>query len=151
MTAVVVEVAPSTPAVRQLVARIHEESAKDAYAHIFTDPFPREETQQRWHAYTGTIALASCAGKVVGFVAWQDDEVEALYVLPSAAGCGVGGHLLDAAVGATRLWVLEDNRHARRFYERRGWSPSGHLRQQYGPVRELEYVRSSLIGSSRQS
>ncbi len=142
MTAVVVEVAPSTPAVRQLVARIHEESAKDAYAHIFTDPFPREETQQRWHAYTGTIALASCAGKVVGFVAWSDGEVDALYVLPSAAGRGTGGRLLDAVVSADRLWVLEDNSHARGFYERRDWSPSGRIRQQYEPIRELEYVRA---------
>ncbi|MEL4357000.1 MULTISPECIES: GNAT family N-acetyltransferase [unclassified Luteococcus] len=150
MNSVVVEVVHSSPEVRQLVARIHEESAVDAYAHIFTDPFPHEETQQRWNLYTGSLALASVEDMAVGFVAWQD-EVEALYVLPSAAGCGVGGRLLDAAVGATRLWVLEDNRHARRFYERRGWSPSGHLRQQYGPVRELEYVRSSLIGSSRQS
>lgn len=140
MTPVVVEVAPSTLAVRQLVAWIHEESVVEAYAHIFTDPFPREETRQRWNSYTGTIALASHEGTAVGFVAWQDSEVEALYVLPSAAGCGVGGRLLDATVGATRLWVLEDNTHARRFYERRGWSPSGHIRQQYGPVRELEYV-----------
>lgn len=114
----------------------------DAYAHIFTDPFPREETQQRWNSYTGSIALASVDDTVVGFVAWHDSEVDALYVLPAAAGHGAGGRLLDAAADMTRLWVLEDNSHARKFCERRGWSPSGRTRQQNGPIRELEYIRA---------
>ncbi len=41
------------------MARIHEESAKEAHSRIFTDPFPREETQHRWNSYVGAIALAS--------------------------------------------------------------------------------------------
>ena len=142
MSPLSVKVIASTPEVRQLLARIHEESAVDAYAHIFTDPFPREETQQRWNSYSGSIALALIENSVVGFVAWHDGVVDALYVLPTAAGCGAVGRLLEAAANATRLWVLEDNGHARGFYERRGWSPSGRIRQQYGPVRELEYVRA---------
>ena len=142
MSSVVVEVVPNTPEVRQLVARIHEQSAVDAYAHIFTDPFPREETQLRWNSYKGKIALASVEDAVVGFVAWYDGEVDALYVLPAVAGRGAGGRLLAAAADATRLWVLEGKGHARGYYERRGWSLSGRIRQQYGAVRELEYVRA---------
>jgi hypothetical protein len=39
------------------------------------------------------------------------------------------------------LWVLEGNAQARRFYERRGWSPDGAAREAFG-VLELRYRRA---------
>lgn len=135
------EPSPLSPAVRRIVADIHERSATVAYAHIFDGPFPREETRQRWDDYDGRIVLARSGDTLLGFVAWREDELDALYVLPEAAGSGVGGRLIVAAAGVRRLWVLEDNRHARGFYEHRGWSASGRVRQLYGAVRELEYLR----------
>lgn len=60
-------------------------------------------------------------------------ELYAIYVDPDHWGEGVGGALIDA-VKATlaadgfadmRLWVLTDNRRARRFYERHGMRPDG--------------------------
>ena len=60
-------------------------------------------------------------------------EVTSLYVRPDTWGNGVGRQLLSAAEETLRghgfrdasLWVLEDNRPARRFYERAGWDVDG--------------------------
>lgn len=60
-------------------------------------------------------------------------EVLAIYVDPECQGRGAGRALLDAAVaelrlrgaGEVRLWVLEDNAPARRFYQRYGFAPDG--------------------------
>jgi GNAT superfamily N-acetyltransferase len=56
--------------------------------------------------------------------------------VPGEWGSGVAATLHDAAVeglralGCTeaRLWVLEENARARRFYERRGWRPNAETR-----------------------
>ncbi|MBW5481196.1 GNAT family N-acetyltransferase [Streptomyces bambusae] len=60
-------------------------------------------------------------------------EVYALYVLPELIGQGVGRLLLGEAharmkgqgFGTSVLWVLSDNRRARRFYERAGYQADG--------------------------
>ncbi|MFG2340155.1 GNAT family N-acetyltransferase [Streptomyces yangpuensis] len=60
-------------------------------------------------------------------------EVYALYVAPDLIGTGVGRELLDEAHAAMKgggfetsaLWVLQDNRRARRFYERAGYRADG--------------------------
>jgi GNAT superfamily N-acetyltransferase len=77
-----------------------------------------------------TVAVAGPA--VVGFVMVHGDEVEQLYVDPSARGTGAAAALLargEAVIGAhsDRAWlaVVDGNARARRFYERNGWSDSG--------------------------
>jgi GNAT superfamily N-acetyltransferase len=60
-------------------------------------------------------------------------EVVAMYVEPAHWGDGTARQLLVAALAGLarrswteyRLWVLEDNLRARRFYERAGLSPDG--------------------------
>lgn len=60
-------------------------------------------------------------------------EVYELYVDPVAQGVGGGGRLLDAAVEGlgdagfdrAELSTLTTNARAQRFYEARGWSPTG--------------------------
>jgi GNAT superfamily N-acetyltransferase len=87
------------------------------------------------------IAERDC--RAVGFVSGgppRDDDVPlpaaelyALYVLPEAWRRGVGRSLLTTAVEHLRtrgaatltLWVLEDNRPGRAFYEAMGWRPDG--------------------------
>lgn len=59
-----------------------------------------------------------------GVIAFRDDWIEQLYVLPDAQGCGIGGALLEIAKqGAERrqLWTFQRNARARRFYEVRGF------------------------------
>jgi GNAT superfamily N-acetyltransferase len=81
--------------------------------------------------------------EVVGFVSTGPDrdpasgpevgEIYALFVDPARWRGGVGGALLDTAteylrtigVSDARLWVLDANDRARRFYEARGWSDLG--------------------------
>lgn len=123
------------------IARLHEQAAVHAYAHIFDAPFPREETRQRWTTYRGNVAVARRQGEVIGFVAWHGDELDALYVLPAQSGHGVGSALMDLATGTTRLWVLEQNARARAFYEARGWHPTGLSRAVLSDVTELAYAR----------
>lgn len=59
--------------------------------------------------------------------------IPAIYTHPEAFGRGAGSALLDAAVEAMRermyqeaiLWMLEENRRAEAFYERRDWRRDG--------------------------
>jgi L-amino acid N-acyltransferase YncA len=64
-------------------------------------------------------------------------EIPALYAHPDAFGSGAGGALMDAATAAMReagyreaiLWMMQGNRRAAAFYERRGWRRDGGARR----------------------
>ena len=67
-------------------------------------------------------------GVVKGIVVVWGDEIEKLYVEPTFQGGGIGAALLAYAVerlGARRLWALEKNAGALRFYARHGFLPTG--------------------------
>jgi GNAT superfamily N-acetyltransferase len=77
-------------------------------------------------------------------------EVFALHVRPSHWGRGAGAALLRMATaklgarGSTeaRLWVIDENTRARRFYEHNGWQCDGNQRDRTigdGLVREVRY------------
>ena len=76
-------------------------------------------------------------------------ELYALYVRPAWWSTGTGRALMDrvlarsVAVGysSLTLWVLQDNRRARRFYERAGFGPDGatNVLTGLGDVLELRY------------
>jgi GNAT superfamily N-acetyltransferase len=62
---------------------------------------------------------------MTGMIAFHDDWIEQLYVLPEAQGRGVGTELLDVAKRAferLQLWTFQRNARARRFYEARGFA-----------------------------
>ena len=113
-----------------------------AFARIFPParyPFPDDAVRARWReAVTDPsrrVLLAERGGGAVGLVAFRPGSLEALYVMPDEWGGGVGSALHDRAVGElrplgneARLWVLEANARARRFYERRGWQLDGRER-----------------------
>ena len=89
--------------------------------------------------------VAERAGGLVGWSAvgpYREDpdgldrtvgELYAIYVHPDEIGTGVGRALMAASLElarsagypALRLWVLEANHRARRFYERAGWVADG--------------------------
>jgi RimJ/RimL family protein N-acetyltransferase len=97
-------------------------------------PFPDDEVRQRWRAFTGAVLLAERDGRAVGMAAFEHCWLGGLYVVPEEWGRGVAGELHDAALAAMpdcaelRLWALEGNDRARRFYERRGWRLNGETR-----------------------
>jgi GNAT superfamily N-acetyltransferase len=113
-----------------------------AYAHIFPDqPFPREQTIERWRTFPGRVLVIEDYDTIIGFVAFDECELHALYVLPGYQGTGVGSRLLEAAGAVSFLWVLKENHVARRFYEARGWNAEGRERAAFGVV-EMLYSRS---------
>ncbi|MFH9013194.1 GNAT family N-acetyltransferase [Streptomyces sp. NPDC017943] len=82
----------------------------------------------------GALAGWACHGPYRdGDTLAGDAELYALYVHPSRLGRGTGRALLSASVarcaaaghGRMFLWVLEENRRARRFYERAGFRADG--------------------------
>jgi GNAT superfamily N-acetyltransferase len=61
---------------------------------------------------------------MTGLIAFRDDWIDQLYVLPSVQGHGAGSALLQVAQQAfarLQLWTFQKNQAARRFYERRGF------------------------------
>jgi GNAT superfamily N-acetyltransferase len=134
-----VVVRPARAGESDLVAELHAATATVAYAHIYRgQPFPMERTRERWRSFDGRVAIAEDSGRAVGFTAFDDDELHALYVLPAHWGRGIGNSLLAAAGSVSRLWVIEANVRARRFYERHGWRSDGAVRYAFG-VPEVRY------------
>jgi GNAT superfamily N-acetyltransferase len=125
----------ATAADAALLAALQEEASRAGVAHVYPPdryPFPTEAVRERWRVYTDGGGWAALAGED-GFVAVDPPWLEALYVAPPAWGTGVADRLHDAAVAElrargvdrARLWVLEENHRARRFYERHGWAADG--------------------------
>ena len=72
-----------------------------------------------------TVARAD--GRVVGFIARQGSDVQALYVARPWRGRGIGKALLDhakagAGEGRLTLWTFQASQAARRFYRREGFA-----------------------------
>lgn len=63
-------------------------------------------------------------GVLIGFIAFREDWIDQLYVLPAHQRRGAGDALLTTAQEAhssLQLWTFQKNIAARRFYERRGF------------------------------
>jgi GNAT superfamily N-acetyltransferase len=124
----------------EAVFEVQRAASLAALGHIYPPdlyPYPDAEVRAHWHDALDhgetRVVVAEHGGRVVGFASSTGDRVDGLYVLPDSWGTGLAERLLDtalqaiAATGRTvaRLWVLEDNQRARRFYERRDWRPDG--------------------------
>jgi GNAT superfamily N-acetyltransferase len=71
-----------------------------------------------WGALEGVAML--------GVIAFREDWVDQLYVLPHAQRRGIGTALLgvaQSAFGRLQLWTFQRNLPARRFYKSRGFAP----------------------------
>ena len=74
---------------------------------------------------TCTLWGAFDSDAMTGLIAFHDDWIAQLYVLPDAQRRGVGTELLDIAKHASdrlQLWTFQRNARARRFYEARGFA-----------------------------
>ena len=115
---------------------VQRDACTTAFAHIFPPeqyPFPDEAVREEWQkslsGETVEVHVAEVEGLPAGVVTIDGEFLGQLYVLPGHQGGGVGSALHDHALERlraggnerARLWCLEENLNARRFYERRGW------------------------------
>ncbi len=96
---------------------------------------------------------AAVEDRVVGIVSagqGRDDdaptplELYAIYARKAWWGTGLGGRLLEVAIGKepASLWVLESNDRARAFYRRHGFVEDGtRVDEPYFDVPEIRMVR----------
>ncbi|TWC00220.1 ribosomal protein S18 acetylase RimI-like enzyme [Bradyrhizobium macuxiense] len=75
---------------------------------------------------SGRTVLAEHRGEVVGFVASDPGEVTRLFLLPKAAGQGLGKRLLEAGVENAKMGYsgsirIESTLNAQGFYEHHGF------------------------------
>jgi GNAT superfamily N-acetyltransferase len=84
-----------------------------------------DEHYWRTHLLENCVVLgASIEGRLAGVIAYDENWVEQLYVLPGFQGGRIGSSLLDRAKQAAdelRLWTFQKNTAARGFYERQGF------------------------------
>jgi putative acetyltransferase len=129
-----VTVRPAAVCDLDAIVAVNRAAATEAYRPIFGDaPYPEEGVRRRYARLLGdpeaTMLLAERASEPVGYAAARPGWLEALYVVPAAWGSGVAQALYDAAAAVAgpnaTLWVLRDNVRGRRFWERRGWQPTG--------------------------
>lgn len=69
---------------------------------------------------------------VKGLIRIDGIEIKELYVDSFFERKGIGGKLLDFAMsekGCQRVWVLEKNEKAKRFYRKHGFSETGQFRE----------------------
>ena len=127
----------------ETLAEIQRAASLEALAHIFPPdryPFPVVEVRDRWREAvsdpdTRTL-IAEQAGRPAGIAGVRRGWLDGLYVVPEQWGSGVAQALHDHALSLVaelgsrdcRLWVLEHNARARRFYERLGWRQNGDTR-----------------------
>lgn len=96
-----------------------------------TEWMPEVHTTAETVAYCGQmieagwVTIAMLDRQVVGFLARDNDEICALYLLARAEGQGVGRALLDYAKSQSpqlTLRAFQANAGARRFYKREGFT-----------------------------
>ena len=126
-----------------------------ALDHIFPPelyPFPDEEIRDRWRGFPGAVLVAERDGAPVGVAGVDDCWLHGFYVRPEWWGTAVADELHDAALQAMpdcaepRLWVLEENHRARRFYEKRGWRMNRETRVVPYPPSPLDVGYSYVRG-----
>ena len=137
----------AVPEDARAVAEIHVEAWRAAYAAILPEAFLASLTvssrQAFWEQYfaekQGDLQVAMAGDRMLGWIntgpcrdvgaATDEAEIWALYASPAAWSTGVGRQLWWAAQSALReqafrrcrLWVLEQNDRAMRFYQVAGF------------------------------
>jgi GNAT superfamily N-acetyltransferase len=96
----------------------------------------------------GFARVAKCRDEDHGLL-HRYGEVQAIYLIESAWGKGLGKDLMAAAeqrlasrrLGPLCVWVLGKNTRARRFYEAAGWAADGVEKEETMPWATLHEVR----------
>lgn len=86
-------------------------------------------------------------GKLMGLLVYSENdgvEIEAIHSLPESWGTGLGAAMLEFALRgrSAGLWAFEENRRARRFYEKHGFAFTGERRiSEFDGAVEVRYER----------
>jgi GNAT superfamily N-acetyltransferase len=138
-----VRIREAKPEEADMLFKVQRASALAGFAHIFPPddyPFPDEAELSTWMKLLKTpdvaILVAERAGRPGGVAVIGHEELLRFFLVPEWWGSGVADVLHEAALDTLRqrgdsicrLWVLEANHRARRFYERRGWRLDGRKR-----------------------
>ena len=130
------------------IARIQRDAWRATYGQVnsdMVDSLDLELTAQNWARAaadpTHRLSIAEHDGTAVGYAFSGAAEGEAagvgalnaVYLLPSAHGLGIGRLLVEDALAGLAtagyaecvLWVADVNAHARGFYEHLGFRPDG--------------------------
>ena len=132
------------------IADIHVSSWRVTYRGMLPDRYldhmDRRRLAERWRRRASSpgrerIVVATRDGRVTGFTSFGPaaaepefaGEVTMLYVRPELEGLGIGGALLEGALGDLAgsprywalIWVLEANDRAIAFYRAHGFRPDG--------------------------
>jgi RimJ/RimL family protein N-acetyltransferase len=147
------------PADLSALLDVQERGAVRSLGHIFpqeTHPFPRDELSTRWLQEIASADITVYVAedddrRLVAFAATRADEFLHFGTAVDTWGTGLASEVHDevlnrmsaAGVSRARLHVFEENRRARRFYEKHGWRATGQRRPTtYPPYPELlEYTR----------
>ncbi len=153
---------------RNEIRRIYSESWKHAYRGIVPQEFLDAITEDQCGRAIGTPGVNTMIciedGRIIGtcsfcksrFGQYPDSgEVMSIYFLPEYMGKGYGSKLIKAVLDELEkqgfkevfLWTLEENDHARQFYERNGFSCTGeYLNDNIGgkDLKEVRYVCSLI-------
>jgi GNAT superfamily N-acetyltransferase len=127
------------PADAEALLEVQRAASVAALGHVFPPdryPYPSDAIRERWLTFEGRVLLAEDGDAPLGVAAVAPCRLDGFYVVPERWGSGLAATLHDEAVAAlsqlgcpeARLWVLEENARARRFYERRGWRENGETR-----------------------
>jgi GNAT superfamily N-acetyltransferase len=116
----------ATPADAQAIAVVHRTAMRVSLP--FLPALHTAEEDLRFFAErflpANEVWVADADGEVVGYVGFDPDWINHLYVHPDFQGQGVGPQLLALALAdgrRRRLWTFQQNVRARRFYEARGF------------------------------
>lgn len=103
----------------------------------------------------GHLYIAGIDNKACGMLYWKpidklSAEIVALHTLKKVWSSGVGRELMDKALAdmveegflGAKLWVFKENIRARKFYEKCGFTLTGHERfSRYDRAMEVQYRR----------
>ena len=152
------------------IAEIEVNSSRNAYRNILSDEcledlsagkrvpvYTRWITEKRFGIYVYEDSGTGIIKGMMGIGPCEDNdkkeafELHFLYVDPDYAGMGIGSELLrffeEKGRGKTCpefvIWVLEENKAGRRFYEKHSYHPDGQEKIfKRWNKREIRYVKS---------
>lgn len=134
-------------------AIIHSESWMESHKNLCAPEFVALHTPERQKGYLesemakGAQLYLLIEDKPVGIVSVHDSLIANLYVLPGEQNKGYGTKLLNFAIEQCEqtptLWILNTNEGAKRLYGRKGFRPTGKIKEYSGGICEMELWQHS--------